>query len=127
MPLHLPYLTNSTGYEQAEGEIQLNGNYYLYVKRKVSNDTLYVQCLRNSTKTALYKARNIYGQQANDPYGEKANNPSVKKFHINYEYNQPVAGFTINKIVFGASYAFAGRHFDLADPFISAPYHPPRV
>jgi hypothetical protein len=127
VPLNLPYITGTREYERVEGEIQLNGNYYIYVKRKVNNDTLYVKCLPNSAKTKLYRARNMYALQGNDPNEERANNTTVKKCHLNYEYNQPVAEYNIFVIVSSTNHLPTGNLFKLVNPFIEGPYHPPQV
>ena len=53
--VHLPYQTSWSSYERYNGEIELNGIKYRYVKRKLANDTLYLKCIPN-TKEAGSKA-----------------------------------------------------------------------
>lgn len=65
VPLRLPYQTDWTEYERVEGTIEIAGVYYSYVKRKISQDTLYLVCLPNDAKTNLKKASNNYGQEMN--------------------------------------------------------------
>jgi hypothetical protein len=78
--LNLPYLADWPGYERFDGEIEVNGIHYNYVKRKVSQDTLYLLCLPNELKTELYKVKNDYAAKANDlPSGKQNNAPIVKK------------------------------------------------
>lgn len=51
--LHLPYYTSSNEFERAYGSININGQDYEYVKRRVHNDTLELLCLPNAAKTKL--------------------------------------------------------------------------
>ena len=88
MPLHMPYIINSNGYERYDGEIELNGAHYNYVKRKVSNDTLYILCLPNIQKAQVCAAKNDYTKQLSDIQSPKKSNESTaKKSLVLQEYN----------------------------------------
>lgn len=128
MALNLPYITSWADYERVDGEIELGGTYYNYVKRKVSNDTLYLMCLPNKSKTQLYLSRNDYAKQANDiPSCEKNGKSSVKKIIISNEYNRSITGYSL---IFPAvsmkirTYRFASR---LVNTFIGDKYQPPKA
>lgn len=76
----MPYLTDWPAYEAYQGEAEINGVHYNYVKRKVSQDTLYLLCLPNEIKTQLSKLKNDYAVKANDLPAEKnSKNPLTKK------------------------------------------------
>ena len=60
VPINLPYLTSWASYQRYDGEIELNGVLYHYVKRKVSNDTLYVMAIPNMKKMSLESAKNDF-------------------------------------------------------------------
>lgn len=64
IPVRVAYYSSTPGYERYYGEAEYNGNYYTYVKRKVSNDTIYLLCIPNYTKTALQQCRNTAGALA---------------------------------------------------------------
>jgi hypothetical protein len=66
VPVHLPYQNNWTAYERYNGEIELNGIMYKYVKRKLSNDTLYLKCIPNTQKMHLETAKNEFFQISNN-------------------------------------------------------------
>ncbi|HUZ60493.1 MAG TPA: hypothetical protein VMU83_17110 [Hanamia sp.] len=66
IPIHLPYQTNWTSYQRFDGEIKLNGIIYKYVKRKLSNDTLFLMCIPNSYKMHLETAKNDFFKLTND-------------------------------------------------------------
>jgi hypothetical protein len=64
--MNLPYQTSRSSFERYDGEIQLNGTMYKYVKRKVANDTLYLMCIPNTKKMRLETAKNDFFKVSND-------------------------------------------------------------
>ena len=66
IPTHLPYQTSWASFERYNGEIEMNGKLYRYVKRKVYNDTLYLMCIPNNNKMNLEIARNDFFKNTND-------------------------------------------------------------
>jgi hypothetical protein len=86
--LHLPYFSGSNEYERVDGEIVVDGKHYNYVKRKVSNDTLYVMCLPNKAKTELYSSMLKFTEQTLDLTGPgKPQKPKLKKHNTLSDYN----------------------------------------
>lgn len=66
VPLHLAYQNNgSNRYERVDGEVNVDGKIYRYVQRKVSNDTMYLQCVLHHEKIALEKKSSEYFGKAN--------------------------------------------------------------
>lgn len=65
--MNLPYQTSRPGYERVDGEIEVEGILYKYVKRKVVNDTLYLMCLPNTQKMKLETTKNDFFKRANLP------------------------------------------------------------
>jgi len=66
VPIHLPYQTNWADYQRYDGEIEVKGVIYKYVKRKVADDTLYLMCIPNTRKMHLETAKNDYFKLSND-------------------------------------------------------------
>lgn len=66
IPVHLPYQNSWPAYQRYDGEIELNGTMYKYVKRRLANDTLYLMCIPNSKKMRLEVAKNDFYQISND-------------------------------------------------------------
>lgn len=58
--INLPYQTSRPAYERVDGEIELEGILYKYVKRKVSNDTLFLMCIPNTHKMTLETVKNDF-------------------------------------------------------------------
>lgn len=76
--LNLPYQTNWTDFERVDGEIEINGIHYKYVKRKVQNGQLVLLCLPNEAKMRLQTARDDFFKLVNDlqhsTQGKKSDN-----------------------------------------------------
>lgn len=66
VPLNLPYQSNWSAFERYDGELEVNGQHYKYVMRKVYNDSLILLCLPNDNKQQIEDARNNYFQWTND-------------------------------------------------------------
>jgi hypothetical protein len=64
--VHLPYQTSWASYERYNGEIELNGVKYRYVKRKLANDTLYLKCIPNTKEMMLQTAKNDFFKLSNN-------------------------------------------------------------
>ena len=126
--LNLPYYTTSGDYERVDGEIELDGVLYNYVKRKVSNDTLYVMCLPNETKTKLYGSFLKFTEQAIDiPDNKKTNKPTLKKRSPLSDYHYSVNYYHIIAIDFSRSmetYSFASN---LQSISLACTYPPPKA
>jgi hypothetical protein len=66
VPVNLPYQTNWQEFERYDGEIQIAGVHYNYVKRKLQNDTLILMCIPNTDKMKLFNARETFFSLVND-------------------------------------------------------------
>ncbi|MDF2189116.1 hypothetical protein [Paraflavitalea sp. CAU 1676] len=128
LPLHLPYLTNWNDYERVDGEMEVNGVFYNYVKRKVHNDTLFLLCVPNQPKTQFHQSRHDYASQVNGMSTTGHTSRSVvKKIALSAEFQEPVLKYTIvgtvETFIAPAGYLSAGPHL----AFVQDTYKPPRV
>lgn len=84
----LAYFNNSTGYERVNGQIDIGGVRYQYVKRRIFGDSLEVLCLPNLTAMQLRTASNDFFRQVNDlqqqNQGKKNNTHSAKDISKDY-------------------------------------------
>ena len=64
--VNLPYQTSWASYQRYDGEIEINGVKYKYVKRKLDNDTLYLKCIPNKKEMALQIAKDDFFKVTND-------------------------------------------------------------
>jgi hypothetical protein len=63
---HLSYYNSSTQFERVDGQIELNGVQYKYVKRRLLNDSLELLCIPNQTAMRLHSAKNEFFRLVND-------------------------------------------------------------
>ena len=66
VPINLAYQTSWSAFERYDGEVEINGILYKYVKRKLANDTLILLCIPNHQKMDLQTARNDFFKNTND-------------------------------------------------------------
>ncbi|MGN6265447.1 MAG: hypothetical protein ACTHM5_07215 [Ginsengibacter sp.] len=66
VPVNLPYQTSWASYQRFDGEIEIKGVKYKYVKRKLANDTLYLKCIPNTKEMKLQTAKNDFFKLTND-------------------------------------------------------------
>lgn len=127
--LNLPYYTSWNEYERHDGEIELNGIHYNFVKRKVLNDTLYLLCLPNHAKTELYKAKNEFAAKESDnaPLSSKKGMEFFgKKNIVETEYNQLTFQYSP---LYALSCTWLENFFSsrLISCFIASPAKPPEI
>ena len=109
IPLHLAYQSSWSSYERYDGELKVNDMIYKYVKRKVSEDTLYLMCLPNSYKMALETARTDFFTHTNDldqnNSSNKSGNPKPSPFkNLVSEYEVHTFNISLNEQVNSHNY-----------------------
>ena len=62
----LPYGSSSETFERVDGNIEINGVNYTYVKRRFYQDSLELLCIPNTVKTGIKNARDEFAKLAND-------------------------------------------------------------
>ena len=65
VPIIIPYQPSQSDFERCYGEIEIEGKYYTYVKRKIENGYLILKCIANDSKEQIKAAGNDYFQLAN--------------------------------------------------------------
>jgi hypothetical protein len=75
IPLSMPYYSDKD-YESVYGETDWNGQHYRYVKRKITDNTLYLLCLPNEEKNIIVNTKNEMTKAANDV---SSNTPAQQK------------------------------------------------
>lgn len=102
VPMNLPYQTNWSAYQRYDGEIEVEGIMYKYVKRKVANDTLYLMCIPNTKKMSLETAKNDFFKLSNDLQNndsKKSDNSKTISFKsLQGEYDE--YSFSLNTLNF---------------------------
>lgn len=128
VPLNMPYQTVSFGFERVDGEIEINGIHYKYVKRKVENGELVLMCLRNDTKMRLLSARTEFFKMVNDlqnPTSNRDSSPAPSTKSPVTDYWQEQNDWSI-RAVEGMGRQYVGLIALLpASPVLSTPAQPP--
>jgi hypothetical protein len=63
---NLSYYNNSTQFERVDGQIEINGVQYKYVKRRIYNDSVELLCIPNHTAMSLRSAKDDFFKLVND-------------------------------------------------------------
>lgn len=84
VPLSLPYQTSWKEVERTDGEVNLDGKIYKYVKRMYYEGEMIYWCLPNTEKMQLQTARDEFFKYAND----LMQNSSKKTDHSNNNFSK---------------------------------------
>lgn len=79
--LNLPYQSVNTSFERHYGEMEIDGKYYTYVKRKIEDGYLVLKCIPNHGKESINNSANTYFKTTNGIGGDQekaSSSPSVK-------------------------------------------------
>ena len=95
--LNMPYMIADKSYERCDGQVELNGVQYNYVKRMVKNDTLYLYCIPNDQKTKISDTKNEYAKQnADSQSGKKSEQSTPKKINSLSDFNTRSLSFSFD-------------------------------
>ncbi|HZI52243.1 MAG TPA: hypothetical protein VFD56_00960 [Chitinophagaceae bacterium] len=98
--LNLAYQNDQGDFERHYGEIEIDGMYYTYVKRKIEDGYLIVKCIPNRSKEQIKEAGNDYfkmtnGLDQNQPDKKQNSNSNLAK-NFWSEYDGRETDFTID-------------------------------
>lgn len=65
-PTNLPYYTDSKEFQRINGEVEMNGIKYKYVKCRIYNGFLEMLCIPNKAKMQIEQSKNEYAKLAHD-------------------------------------------------------------
>jgi len=65
-PTNLPYYNNSPTFQRVDGEIEIEGVHYKYVKVRIYNDSLELMCIPNTGKMNIEAAKADFSRLAAD-------------------------------------------------------------
>ncbi|MFI5157119.1 MAG: hypothetical protein ACHQEM_13090, partial [Chitinophagales bacterium] len=69
VPNNLPY-TNSKDFQRVDGQVEISGIIYNYVKMRVSHDFVELLCIPNQHVTKMQAARDVFFKMVNDLQGD---------------------------------------------------------
>ena len=118
IPLNMPYYSDKE-YENVYGETDFNGEHYRYVKRKVSNNTLYLLCIPNKEKTSIARVKNEFTKAVNDiptnNQGSQPENKLIKLLTTEFKVTETMVN---ENFISSLSLQFINRNSAVADLFI---------
>ncbi len=92
VPLNMPYQSDWASFQRYDGEVEVNGVHYKYVKRKVENGQLVLKCIPNEAKQHLQTARDDFFKLVNDLQldhsAKKTNNTNITKIFTGDFFNR---------------------------------------
>ena len=65
-PTNLPYYNNSKTFQRIDGEVEIDGTTYKYVKCRIYNDSLEMLCIPHVAKMKIQQSKQDYAKIAND-------------------------------------------------------------
>ena len=77
-PTHLPYYTNNETFQRIDGEVEIEGIKYKYVKSRIYNDSLEMLCIPHRVKMQIEQSRNDYAKGAHDFQNDTQKKPGSK-------------------------------------------------
>ena len=86
--LEIPYQLNQSDFERHYGEVEVDGRYYSYVKRKIENGQLVLLCIPNEKKTDVKAAGQDYYSKTNGlqfPKSDKAASTAKKLMSADFD------------------------------------------
>jgi hypothetical protein len=81
---NLPYYTDTKDFQRIDGEVEMDGVKYKYVKCRIYNGNLEMLCIPNKAKMKIEQSKNDYAKIANDFQQNNTNKKSgsqAKSFH----------------------------------------------
>jgi len=130
VPLNAPYLAeNSTTFERYNGELELDGVHYKYVKRKVENGELVLLCLPNESKTELQNSREEFFKLVNDlNHSQNKNDTKTTSFKsLTTEYKKENNTWLIPGLPATNNHYTIAGNYKIAAGFNLLPEHPPKA
>lgn len=121
-PFHVPYIAESKEFESMEGEVNVKGTIYRYVKRKIVRDTLILLCIENKEKTLIEKKRAEYFNKVNDLASNTSKKSDVKQVKTDYYVKiNDISPKSLNGTDCNSTYSFVLNplnkgHFNLYAP-----------
>jgi hypothetical protein len=126
----LPYHLNSKEFESMNGNIDINGVNYQYVKKRFYNDSLEILCIPNIVNSSIKNTQNDFAKQ----FIENTNSSQTKKSPYNQLVKTSLSDFTIEHHfdIYNQNYISKLKHdsyhiIDLSFDFLHSLDQPPEA
>jgi hypothetical protein len=129
--LNMPYQTERADFERVDGEIDVNGIIYKYVKRKIHHGQLVLLCLPDQQKMKLQSAREDFFKISNSLIHDKgAKDSPAKSFvckNVSSDYDQNHSEYKFIAIASQIKYSVQNDRTHLISSYHSSPEQPPEL
>ncbi|QEC74483.1 hypothetical protein [Mucilaginibacter ginsenosidivorax] len=125
IPVHLPGIKKWDHYVRDNGQLQLKGVYYNYLRYKMSPDTMSFICIANSVKTRLVSANLVIAKEINDVPLSKKGHDSLKKSGTGNDYSFQVIDYQFIAFSTQLKAVASPIAYHVNDPYIESPGKPP--
>ena len=127
---HLSYYNSSQRFERVDGQIEIGGVRYKYVKRRLFNDSLELLCIPNHAVMQLQTAKNEFFKLVNDlqhnGQGKKADSHSGSSWNpTSSEYYAADEPFVIGDLYFTLLPAASHHATGLSSTYFLTAEQPP--
>ena len=124
IPITIPYAMDSKDFPRVDGEFKHNGEFYRLVKQKLSQDTLYVVCVKDHENKRIDEAMTSFVKTFTD---KPVDNHSNAKIVITFIKDYIPQSFTVQHLALGweTDVVKESSCIVLKSSFISSIIHPP--
>ena len=124
---HVAYYNTSTKFERVDGQVEVKGVQYKFVKRRIYNDSVEMLCIPNQTAMGLQSAKDEFFKLVNDlqhtGQNKKSDSHSSKNFSVdNYTVND---SFTLSEIYFSNIERISPYSSDILTRYSATAEQPP--
>jgi len=85
IPLTVPYAMDSREFERVNGEFEYNGEFYRLIKQKLSQDTLFIVCVKDQENKRIHQALSGFVKSFSDkPADHSSNTKTAVNFIKDY-------------------------------------------
>jgi hypothetical protein len=126
IPLSVPYVDNDAEYQRVDGEFEHEGELYHMVKQRLSNDTLFVVCVKDHQGSRIGKALKDYVKTFADNKASDGKAPAKTLTSFSKDYM--TSSYSIAKFSQGwyaAATATPAQPKNLEHTFCASIIHPP--
>jgi hypothetical protein len=127
IPSNVPYYNGTTSFERADGEIEINGLHYKYVKRRIVKDSLELLCVADVQKTQIKKSGENFFKLVNDIHQNNGNKKQDNSFakSLLADYIVSSSGATLQPVILSLSSSFLPGRADQLQHVCRSPQEQP--
>jgi len=126
IPLSVPYVADDAEYQRVDGEFEHEGELYHMVKQRLSDDTLYVVCIKDHQGNRISQALKDYVKTFADSKASDGKTPA--KTYTSFSKDYMTSSYSIAEFSEGwyaAAVATPAQPQDLVPTFCASIVHPP--